>query len=242
MALWTLKIMISVIYSCNILKNCLSIFLKLCKCLSPWYHVQNTRTITELTAFGVTTLWIAIQVSYLWPFYNLKTISEVFLKPYKNRKQHKIKCRAHFIFTELWHLLDVNAVAGHGAVLSVLLFFMIRLLSVTDLGVPYLYAPTRQFMLGLISQKLFRPHHKTMYILVPYYKTHSATRTNPPPVHMRFNTSETIENHTPKPYILLFLMIRRIRWHQPWSGAYPQGTNGWCHWMYLIIGKTISIV
>ena len=40
------------------------------------------------------------------------------MKPCKNRKQYKIKRRAHFIFTELQHLLDVSAVAGHGAVLA----------------------------------------------------------------------------------------------------------------------------
>ena len=28
-----------------------------------------------------------------------------------------------FILTEIWHMLDVSAVAGHGAVLAVLLFF-----------------------------------------------------------------------------------------------------------------------
>ena len=33
-----------------------------------------------------------------------------------------ITCRTHFILTELWHLLDVSAVLGHGAVLAALLF------------------------------------------------------------------------------------------------------------------------
>ena len=59
-----------------------------------------------------------IQVIYVCPFYNLKTVSEIFLKPCKNVKGHV----EHFIFDELWHLLDVRAVVGHGAVLAVLLF------------------------------------------------------------------------------------------------------------------------
>ena len=33
-----------------------------------------------------------------------------------------ITCRTRFILTELWHLLDVSAVLGHGAVLAALLF------------------------------------------------------------------------------------------------------------------------
>ena len=53
-------------------------------------------------------------IQALRPFCNLKTVSEIFLKPFKNVKQQDF-------LTELWHLLDVSAVVGHGGVLAVLL-------------------------------------------------------------------------------------------------------------------------
>ena len=37
---------------------------------------------------------------------------------------HKKTRRTHFILTVLWHLLDVSAVAGHGAVLLFFIFFL----------------------------------------------------------------------------------------------------------------------
>ena len=46
------------------------------------------------------------------------------MKPCKNVKGHRITCTTHFILTELWHLVDVSAVAGHGAVLASLLFIV----------------------------------------------------------------------------------------------------------------------
>ena len=47
---------------------------------------------SELPAFGVTVLWtlqIVIPVIYLCPFYNLKMVSEMFLKSCNSIKQHK---------------------------------------------------------------------------------------------------------------------------------------------------------
>ena len=64
-----------------------------------------------------------IHVIYVCSFYNLKTVSEIFLKPCNNVKGYnKIICKMHFIFDRVI-ALDVSAVAGHGAVLAVLLFY-----------------------------------------------------------------------------------------------------------------------
>ena len=74
---------------------------------------------SELPTFEVAALWklsVVIQVIYLCPLFNLKMVLEIFLKPSKNVKGHKIACRIHFIFDR--HLLDVSAVTGHGAVLQ----------------------------------------------------------------------------------------------------------------------------
>ena len=55
------------------------------------------------------------------PFYNLKTVSEIFMKLCKNVKQHKITCRTNFISDRVMAPLDVSAVAGPSAVLAALL-------------------------------------------------------------------------------------------------------------------------
>ena len=57
---------------------------------------------SELLAFVVTPR--VIQVIYVCPFYNLKTVSEIFLKPCKNVKEHKIACKPHFIFDRVMAL------------------------------------------------------------------------------------------------------------------------------------------
>ena len=39
---------------------------------------------------------------------------------------------------------------------------------------------------------------------------------SPPSFHKMLNISETVQIPTHKPYIFLFLMMRRIKWHGPW--------------------------
>ena len=64
---------------------------------------------------------IVIQVIYVCPFYNLKTVSKIFLKPCEKCKG-TLHLEQMLFLTELWHLLDVSAVAGHGTVFAALLF------------------------------------------------------------------------------------------------------------------------
>ena len=62
------------------------------------------------------------------------------------------------------------------------------------------------------------PHPITIYILVPYAKTHPVTPAGdswghaPPPLFNKNpNISEIIQIPTPKPYIFFFLMLRHSR-------------------------------
>ena len=64
----------------------------------------------------------------------MPAVSEFSLKPCKNVKGHNIE---HIlIFTELWHLLDVNSVAGHGAVLAVLLLDLSLNINLSNHSIP----------------------------------------------------------------------------------------------------------
>ena len=84
------------------------------------------------------------------------------------------------------------------------------------------------FIKGLISQNLQITGPKPIYILVPYDKTYSLTHTLCPPgfaptpsLHKRPFISEIIRIPTPKPYIFLFVLIRRIQGHRSWVSYAP---------------------
>ena len=89
------------------------------------------------------------------------------------------------------------------------------------------------------------PHSLTIYILVPYAKTHPVTPAGeslgpcPTPLfNKNSNISETIQIPTPKPYIFFFLMLGHIQWH--WQGP-PWGHDApFSLYLRLYISETIQ--